>query len=266
MAKRWNRIKMKITFTKYSANGNDFILIDEKDLLDFRGCLHELAKKICNRRFHVGADGLLVKYQSNDVDFSLEIYNSDGSIAEMCGNGSRCALLHHSHHNFGKIFKFRVWENEYSGKVNQNHVSIQFPRPELPKKCKIPNYGDTFLAYPNVRHLIVPVASIDEIDFESKARILRHHKIFGNEGTNVNFVEFKNGRIKARVFERGIEGETLCCTSGSVAIGVTVAEFFGWKSPITIEFPGGELEIKIKKDTISVSGLIQKIFQGEFDE
>jgi len=257
---------MKIPFTKYSANGNDFILIEEKDLQDFRGCLHELAKKICTRRFNIGADGLLVKYHSEDVDFSLEIYNSDGSIAEMCGNGSRCAIFHHSQINSGKNFRFRVWKNEYFGTVNQNDVSIQFPRPAMPKKYKIPNFGDAFLTYPNVRHLVVPVENIDKIDFETQARKLRHNKIFGDEGTNVNFVEFQNGRIKARVFERGIEDETLCCTSGSVAIGVTAAEIYGRKSPITIKFPGGELEIKTTQNTISVSGEINKIFQGELDE
>jgi len=257
---------MKIPFSKYTANGNDFILIERSHLQHYDDYLHNLAIKVCERRLHIGADGLLILHRSDEKDFSLEIYNSDGSKADMCGNGSRCALFHFAQNKNPNNFNIDVWGNPYFGTVNHEMVSIQFERPSTPKPFEISQFGTTYLAFPNVRHLVVPVDDVNHINFEKEAVRLRNHKIFGNEGTNVDFIEIvDNQAIRARVFERGVESETLCCTSGSVAIGCTLVDVFNFKNKMRVEFPGGDLDMEITENSVIVSGIITEIYTGEFN-
>ncbi len=204
----------KIKFTKMVASGNDFVVIDREP----SGSLKVLARQICDRKFGAGADGLLLISNARNVDFRMRVINSDGSEAQMCGNGARCAAL------FSGKKKARILT--LAGLINTrlsgSRISIQLTDPAEArldvalKVCGRPlrvNFINT-----GVPHAVVFVEGLEGLDVDGLGRAIRWNDKFAPNGTNVNFVEV-TGRdsIRVRTFERGVEGETLACGTGSTA-------------------------------------------------
>jgi diaminopimelate epimerase len=226
----------KINFTKMVASGNDFIV---SELVNRQvGELKRLAQKICDRKYGVGADGLLVLEKSKIANVKMRIFNPDGSEAEMCGNGARCIAFYTKHQTPNT--KHQIFIETKAGViescVNGNKVKIKLTEPKG-LKLDIPIKVNKRTLYVNfintgVPHTIIFVEGLDKIDVSVLGYSIRYHKRFAPSGTNVDFVEvLNNNSVKIRTYERGVEDETLACGTGAVAAAL-VRSHKDTKSPL----------------------------------
>jgi len=198
-----------MTVTKYSANGNDFVMFIAQEKADRSA----LAKKLCHRQNGVGADGLVVLLPHNDYDFEWEFYNSDGSQADMCGNASR-AVAHYAHEKgISKDNKseFLTGAGVIRATINGLYVVSDMVEPNIIAK-DIAAYGENWwLIDSGVPHLVSVRDDIETFDLE-QARALRQ-----KYNANVNICKVENDTMHVRTYERGVEDETLACGTGMVA-------------------------------------------------
>jgi len=258
-----------VKFTKMQASGNDFIVF--KDNSKFRN-KPALAKKLCDRKFGIGADGLLFLKHSRKAALSFQIYNSDGTHPKMCGNGARCAALQASKVLKVKSKKFSI-ESE-SGILQaevkkRNFVKIKMNEPKGLKSnfslaIGSKNIKANFVIV-GVPHTIIPVKNVDKIDVGYTGRTIRFHRRFQPEGTNVNFVRVLNpGEIKVRTYERGVEGETLSCGTGSTASAFVLNKLGFVKNRVSVLTKSGEvLVIDIASGGVYLTGGAELVFKGE---
>lgn len=263
----------KIPFTKAVATGNDFIIVDNRACV-IKGSPAELAKKVCDRKYSIGADGLLVLEASKKCDFRMRIFNPDGSEAEMCGNGSRCIALYAM---AKKIAKNEMTIDTIAGVLNASvkadTVRVRLTPPKdikwnlclMINKCPYKvNFIDT-----GVPHVVHFVEDLESIDVKNLGSHMRSHGEFSPEGTNANFVKVVDKHnIKIRTYERGVEDETLACGTGAVASAVIAAEAEKLASPITVETTGGE-RLKVYFEIIEgdfknvyLEGKAKLVFEG----
>lgn len=213
----------KINFTKMVASGNDFVVI-ANILRSPVSNPRFLAKKICDRKHAVGADGLLVLEKSKIADVKMCIFNPDGSEAQMCGNGARCVALYLGKPNVKIETRAGIIESQ----VNGENVRIKLTNPKnlrlnIPIKVNNRTLRVNFINT-GVPHTVIFVAGLDKIDVLNLGRQIRYHKRFSPQGTNVDFVEMaKNNSIKVRTYERGVEDETLACGTGAVASALVMS-------------------------------------------
>jgi diaminopimelate epimerase len=240
-----------IKFTKAVATGNDFIVIDNRRL-GIKG-LSKLAIALCDRKYGIGSDGLLVVERSAKAHFRMRIFNSDGSEAEMCGNGSRCIAL------YAKIKKIapqnmtiQTLAGMLQASVRGDIVKVRLTNPRDLALGVCIEIGSTphELCFVNtgVPHAIHFVDDIKDVDVKNFGRSIRHHDAFAPRGTNADFVQMVDSKnIKVRTYERGVEDETLACGTGSVASALISAEIANMTSPVTVETRGGE-KLKVHFD------------------
>lgn len=220
----------KITFTKMVASGNDFVVIE--CCPGSTGMLSSLAQNLCNRKFGVGADGLLLVEKSQIADLKLRIFNANGSEAEMCGNGMRCIASYVSSQGsnlltgrkIGSDLKIETMAGIIEARINKD-VSIKLTEPtdiklDIPLKINNRLLKVNFINT-GVPHTVIFVEGLDKIDVLNLGRMIRYHKRFAPKGTNVDFAEvLKDDYIKMRTYERGVEDETLACGTGAVAVSI----------------------------------------------
>jgi diaminopimelate epimerase len=261
-------------FGKIVGSGNDFIIIDNRENIIKKR--NYIAKKLCDRKFGIGADGLLLLEKSQKADFKMRIFNPDGSEAEMCGNGLRCILrfiYENSLSNKKKLkieTKAGILDGEIKGKrikirirlVEEPNLNIKIP---LEQKTIIGNYINT-----GVPHTIIFVNDVEEMNIEEIGPKIRYNKIFGEKGTNVDWVEIiKDKFIKIRTYERGVEGETLSCGTGAVASAIITFLKEGMGSPINVITRSKEI-LKVYFDNelknIYLEGKTFYSFKGEWIE
>jgi diaminopimelate epimerase len=219
-----------IIFTKMSGAGNDFVVIDKK-LNSNLGINKEFIQKICDRRNGVGADGLITIEDSATHNFIMNYYNSDGSTGSLCANGARCAILFASESGRLKSNNAEFISNDvaYKGEVISNS-EIKFylnPPKKIKYNFKIKAGGKLLNAHfadTGSPHVVIDVnesegflTSLNSIPVEKLGREIRYLPEFSPDGTNVNFIEVKDGAVSIRTYERGVEAETLACGTGSVA-------------------------------------------------
>jgi diaminopimelate epimerase len=223
-------MKKKIEFTKMVAAGNDFVVIENK--LRPAGCrLQNFAREICNRKYGVGADGLLVYEKSRVADVKMRIFNPDGSEPDMCGNGARCFSLFVSAKRKAKTAKLKIETKSgiVDAQVHRELVKVKLTNPKT-IKLNIPiqiNNRTLRVNFINtgVPHVVIFVQGLDNIDVLSLGRQIRYHQRFAPKGTNVNFVEVTGkSQIKLRTYERGVEDETLACGTGSTAAALITSQ------------------------------------------
>lgn len=257
-------LQFPIPITKMNGAGNDFVIIDHRGLFIPQHLHTQFAQAACRRSFAVGADGLILIEDSKTADFSWRFYNSDGSIAEMCGNGARCAARYAYRHNIaGKQMTFQtvagVIEAEILGE--QEHVSIRMTDPYDLVRSDPVLLGDEktpiYSINTGVPHAVVFVES-DNTPVVEWGRSVRYHQQFEPAGTNVNFVRVTaDGDLHVRTYERGVEGETLACGTGAVASALIAADKRLVSSPTYVTTGGGEqLVVQFKK----VSGNITDVY------
>ena len=257
----------KIKFTKMVASGNDFVVIDKKPV----GNLCALTRALCDRKFGAGADGLLLISKVKNADLRMRIINADGSEAEMCGNGARCAALFSGKKN-ARILTLAGLINT---RVCGSQVKIQLTEPKSiepdihlkvngrPIKVNFINTG--------VPHVVVFVNGLEKMDVDSIGRLIRYHIKFAPAGTNVNFVEVQEGNlIRVRTYERGVEGETLACGTGSTASALIFALKNNLKGLVRVKTQSREvLKIHFNKDMdnfkdVWLEGSARIVYKGEY--
>ncbi|MBM4340574.1 MAG: diaminopimelate epimerase [Deltaproteobacteria bacterium] len=232
---------------KMSGSGNDFILIDHRKPLIENNRMKEFARKVCQRRISVGADGLIFIENSEKADFKWQFFNADGSVAEMCGNGGRCAARFANLKGItGPTFTFETLAGILSAQVDGKRVKLQMTQPhslKLDESIHIDGKKETLSSInTGVPHAVKFVEDIETVDVFHLGRSIRNHSHFAPAGTNANFVRMeKNSQLSMRTYERGVEDETLACGTGAVASAL-IAAFKGMvKTPVSVQTRGGEL-------------------------
>ena len=236
----------KIPFHKMQGSGNDFILIDNRrGVLKGRN-LQQLARTVCDRHYSVGADGLIVIVPSRRADFKWRYLNADGSEAEMCGNGSRCAARYAQMRKIaGRKLSFETLAGIIRAEVQDGTVKVQLTgATDLHREIPIPLGKGTRTGHfinTGVPHVVYITDRIESEDVAGIGRETRYHRLFSPAGANVNFVQVLGPRrIAIRTYERGVEGETLACGTGSVA-GALIAGSLGLvSSPVDVITRSGE--------------------------
>jgi len=224
-------MNVEIPFVKMVGTGNDFLVVDtlHHPLGSLRTKWAQVAKTLCDRRYGVGADGLLVLAPSRIADCTMRVFNPDGSEAQMCGNGARCvaSLIHGWHGRRRNDVAIETVGGLVSARVRQNQVVMRMPDPrDLRLNLSVEvDHRRLQLGYVNtgVPHAVVPVLALDQVDVERLGRQLRRHRIFQPQGTNVDFIEaspYTPRRLRIRTYERGVEGETSACGTGVTAAAV----------------------------------------------
>ncbi|MBI5143622.1 MAG: diaminopimelate epimerase [Candidatus Omnitrophica bacterium] len=253
----------RIRFTKAVATGNDFIIVDNRSASILKSKLAALAKRVCERKWSIGADGMLVIERSEAADFKMRIFNPDGSEAEMCGNGSRCIALYAKNNRIaGKAMTIATLAGVLNATVKGDTVKVKLPDPrdikwnlcliihKCPYKVNFVNTG--------VPHVVYFVDDLNKVDVRDLGSHMRGHKEFSPEGANADFVKVINKHhIKVRTYERGVEDETLACGTGAVASAVISAESEKLESPITVQTRGGE---KLKVYFELVEGYFRNVY------
>ena len=241
----------KIRFAKLVAAGNDFVLIDNRVCrITSSAQLRDLARKMCDRKFGAGADGLLVLEKSKVADLKMRVFNADGSEAQMCGNGARCFAYYLSGgEKAGKDF-FLVLETIagiVNARVNADNVRINITQPmnlklDVPLKVSGRAIKVNFINT-GVPHAVIFVEGLEQIDVQGLGREIRRHRYFSPAGTNVNFVEvLRADSLKIRTYERGVEDETLACGTGSIAAALVASvKAAGKINKINVRTAGGEI-------------------------
>jgi len=227
-------------FYKMSGSGNDFIIIDNRDQMIKAKGLPDFVKKICRRRISVGADGLILLEKSDKVDFKWRFFNSDGSQAEMCGNGARCAARFAFLHRIaGKNMSFETAAGIISAQIQGDLVKIKLTDPtdyRADYQIKLANGLQNISSInTGVPHVVIFCENLEKIEVNKLGKEIRYHKIFQPEGTNINFIcRLSDKTFAMRTYERGVEGETLACGTGAVACAIDMAKKFSLKAPIQI--------------------------------
>ena len=268
----------KINFVKLSGSGNDFIIIDNRKNIIEENNLPKFIKKVCLRKLSVGADGLILIEDTDTADFKWRFYNSDGSIAEMCGNGARCAARFAFLNNIAdKKMIFETIAGRVTATIKQDTVKIGMPEPfdvRIGYKLALSD-GHLKLSSINtgVPHVVIIKESIDDIDLLKTGKEIRFHKEYAPAGTNVNFaVRLDMDLIGIRTYERGVEDETLACGTGSIAAALVMAGSKGMESPIKVKTKSGGILVIYFKKTIDkftdifLEGDARVIYKGELME
>lgn len=235
-----------IRFTKMSGTGNDFIIIDHREPFIDQARQPAFAKAVCQRKFSAGADGLILIENSEQADFEWRFYNADGSNAEMCGNGARCAArFAHVNNIAPRKMHFLTRAGIIEAQIVDGSVKIKLTPPEnieLGYSLQL-DRGNTTMHSVNtgVPHAIYFVDDIAAAPVVDMGRQIRFHERYQPAGTNANFVQvLSESRLHVRTYERGVENETLACGTGATAAAI-IAALLGYVSPpVTVVTSGGE--------------------------
>ncbi len=254
-------------FWKYSATGNDFIMLDNREGLKLKWS--ELAPKWCHRRFGIGADGIILLENSKDADFRMRLINADGSEAEMCGNGAR-AIVHFAHHILkiknDKKYTLQTMNSFYNAEVLFQLIKVEMSEVGEAQECESPD----FAPYPlktkintGVPHCVLEVDNLENYPVYETGKTFRHHKEFP-KGANINFIKIESsGLVSARTYERGVENETYSCGTGVTAIAASLRKMKKWRSPIKVMTKGGEVSVEFEDEKYFLFAPVFCIYQGE---
>ncbi|WP_415396991.1 diaminopimelate epimerase [Sulfurimonas sp. CS5] len=244
--------------SKYSANGNDFVIFHS----DVKEDRTELAKELCHRQDGIGADGLIVIIPNSEYDFEWQFYNSDGSHADMCGNGSRaCAHYAYINNLASKKMSFLTGAGVIKAEVDADMVLSELTPPKVLDKNIEFNGKSWWLIDTGVPHLVHFTQNIEKFDIE-EARELRHKY---NANVNIAFID-ADKNIKVRTYERGVEDETLACGTGMAACFYRA--YSEEKIPNSIEvYPksGDTLYLGMNDKTITFKGVVKNTFNTDWD-
>ena len=253
---------MKINFSKYQATGNDFVLIDNR--VHQYSFTQDQIKQICDRRFGVGADGLMLIEKHPTLDFNLVYYNSDGSQS-LCGNGSRAAVIMAA--TLG-LLKEKTVFNAYDGPHEAEVLKSGVVRLKMNPVASVKKLGESYFINTGSPHYLQVVGDVQNFPVVAEGRKIRYSDTFKPGGTNVNFIQLLgDNSIFVRTYERGVEDETYSCGTGVTAAALA-ASFHGYTSPVKVKVKGGELAVEFKAgqadtfDEIFLIGPAKMVFEG----
>lgn len=269
---------MLLHFYKMNGAGNDFVIVDNRDLS--LNLSQDQIEYLCDRHRGVGADGLLaVEPSENGADFKFRYYNADGGEAEMCGNGARCfgrftsALLEEP----ADSVSFETIAGTLAAELVDDNIRIAMSNPfdlKLDTEATVPDLDTTLRSLnTGVPHVVAFVDDLPSIDVIKHGAAIRHHEAFAPKGTNVNFAAvLAPDHIAIRTYERGVEDETLACGTGMVACALFHHLLTGASSPIKVDVKGGDtLEIGFEKDgdqgfkNVTLTGPADFVFEGDIE-
>jgi len=265
-----------VRFTKMDGAGNDFILIDNRTgNIDLD---RSQITRLCDRHRGIGADGiLLLEKASNHADFRMRYFNADGGEAEMCGNGARCfARFANKVAGANEKISFETPAGVIAAELAGDLVTLQMTEPtdlRLSIDVRAADQNKTVhFINSGVPHVVIPVSRIDDVDVRREGSVVRYHKMFSPNGTNVNFIERRGPKkIAVRTYERGVEDETLACGTGVVAGALIFAAVEKVNGPITVIARGGdELQVGFEKSdggfrNVTLTGPAEFVFEGTIE-
>jgi diaminopimelate epimerase len=260
--------KMQLEFYKYQGTGNDFVMIDNRTEF-FPKENTKLIAQLCDRRFGIGGDGLILLENDLDTDFKMVYYNSDGNQSSMCGNGGRCLVA------FAK--KLQVIENKttfiatdglHHATIDENEIvalqMIDVPAVQVEEDYVFLNTGSP--------HHVQLVSDLENYDVKNIGASIRYGDLYGQAGSNVNFVEQINeNTFSLRTYERGVEDETLSCGTGATAVAIAM-NVLGktTETAINLNVEGGKLTVSFNNNegvftNVFLKGPAQFVFQGTIE-
>jgi diaminopimelate epimerase len=266
---------MTLNFTKMTGAGNDFVMLDNRDLS--LALTKDQIEKLCDRHRGIGADGLLcVEPATEGGDFKIRYYNADGGEAEMCGNGARCfgRFVNHLHGDSLSRIRFETLAGMISAEFEAGQVRINMSAPHgLKLGENLPVAGTNLSVHSvntGVPHAVVFVEDLENVPVREWGAALRYHEAFQPKGTNANFAKvLAADSIAIRTYERGVEDETLACGTGMVACALIHHELTGAASPISVLVKGGDtLRIGFTESApheytdVTLFGSADFVFQG----
>ena len=255
-----NFVNMQIPFEKYQAAGNDFVVIDNRSISFPKE--KAIIEKICNRKYGVGSDGLILIEKSENSQFNMVFFNPDGSQS-LCGNGCRAAIrFAESLELATKTTSFNAFDGPHKGEIHGKTINLQMANVQNGRDIEGGIFLDT-----GSPHVVLFVDNVEQVDVIREGRKWRNSGLFGKGGANVNFVEVQdNNHLYVRTYERGVENETLSCGTGVTAAALA-ASLKGCKSPTSIKTKGGDLKVSfsINKngfENIWLEGPAEHVFSG----
>jgi diaminopimelate epimerase len=258
---------MQIEFYKYQGTGNDFIIMDNRDKR-YDSLTRQQVAFLCDRRFGIGADGLMLLNRHPDYDFEMKYYNSDGRESTMCGNGGRCLTQFAFDIGIDKTsFSFLAVDGPHEANINEKVVALKMNDVNQVRH----DHGD-YILNTGSPHYVQFTNDVMHLDVYKKGKEIRHNKEFEKEGINVNFVEQTEltDRIIVRTYERGVEDETFSCGTGVTAAALVSAHNDSGFNRVEVKTKGGLLSVEYEKkgDTfknIWLSGPAVKVFSGTIE-
>ncbi|MFI8603828.1 diaminopimelate epimerase [Cellulophaga baltica] len=257
---------MKLTFYKFQGTGNDFVMVDNRqNIFDKENT--ELIAFLCDRRFGIGADGLILLEKEKGLDFKMVYFNSDGNESTMCGNGGRCLV---AFANYLSIIKdtasFNAIDGLHKASIKEGLVSLQMKDVEEIKEKPNAVFLDT-----GSPHHVQLVAGLKDFQVKKEGARLRYG-VYGEKGSNINFVEQIDATsFSVRTYERGVEDETLSCGTGVTAAAIAMHKTGKTTSnEVFIKALGGDLNIKFDVNdkvysNVFLTGPAKFVFKGEID-
>lgn len=262
---------MKITFYKYEGTGNDFVIIDNRDG-ELKENSHKLWKNLCDRRFGIGADGLMLLQKKKGYDFKMVYFNSDGNESSMCGNGGRC--ITHFAKKMGVIkgnkAKFVAIDGDHEATIKGDVVKLKM-RDVNKIETEVKDKKEHSTLNTGSPHYVMFTGDVMHTDIVQQGRTIRNSAPFKKEGINVNFVEVREKDIPLlRTYERGVEDETLSCGTGTVATALVLAEKnkSTAKDHCDIQTMGGKLKVWFNKTKngfkdVWLEGPVKMVYTGK---
>ena len=252
---------MQISFFKYQGTGNDFIIVDNR-MANFPKN-KDFIIHLCDRKFGIGSDGLILIEEDESSDFYMDFYNPDASQS-FCGNGSRCAVA------FAKRIgiinnecSFKAIDGPHSATISEGIVEVS-----MKDVADFKELDDAIVMDTGSPHYVTFVDDLDKIDILEEGRKVRYSDAFRSEGINVNFVEKGSEMMIGATYERGVENETLSCGTGVTAMALATGIKLGSASPIRLKTKGGSLEVHFEKEdgifrNIRLKAAATFVFKGE---
>ncbi|MGB6267412.1 MAG: diaminopimelate epimerase [Olleya sp.] len=258
---------MTLTFYKYQGTGNDFVIVDNRQDIFNKNNTKWIAF-LCDRKFGIGADGLILLENHPELDFKMVYYNADGNESSMCGNGGRCIV---AFAEFLQLIKhettFEAIDGLHYAKIEDNLIHLQMKDVSTINTFKTHQFLDT-----GSPHHVQFVNNLETFDVKNEGRKIRYGQPYNEAGSNVNFVEkIDHNTFAVRTYERGVEDETLSCGTGVTAVAIAMHNIGQTDaSEINLNVEGGQLKVAFNKDEntykkVMLIGPAIQVFKGEIE-
>jgi diaminopimelate epimerase len=260
---------LKINFHKYQGTGNDFIILDNRKK-EYSMLSSSQIRQLCDRRFGIGADGLMMLNEKPSQDFDMKYYNADGREGSMCGNGARCLVKFAYHLGIHKnVYRFTAFDGPHEAEIDTDGiVSLK-----MVDVNHISKFHSDHILNTGSPHYVKMVTDVMNLDVFKKGRDIRYSKQFEQEGINVNFVEQlpDDDKILVRTYERGVEDETWSCGTGVTAAALVCYHNENGYNDVEVKTLGGTLTVEFERlddskyVNIWLCGPAEKVFEGEVE-
>jgi diaminopimelate epimerase len=260
---------MELKFYKYQGTGNDFVVLDNRDK-KYSDLNSSQIRRLCDRRFGIGADGLMLLNNKQGYDFEMKYFNADGKEGSMCGNGGRCLVKFAYHQGIHKnAYHFLAADGPHEGEIDiDGTVSLKMQNVD-----RISKFHGDYLINTGSPHYIKMVNDVMNVDVFNKGRDIRYSKEFAQDGINVNFVEHLSDedKILVRTYERGVEDETWACGTGVTAAALVCYHNENGFNDVEVKTLGGTLTVEFDRlddnhyNNIWLCGPAEKVFEGTID-